>query len=197
MKVRMQTALIAAAVALAVCAGGATAASLITGSQIAQHTVTQGNLASGVLAKLNRSPLAGAPGAVGPQGPAGAAGAAGPQGVAGPQGPQGIPGPGAGATGPAGAQGPQGDQGPQGPAGVVDLGRIRYVQGATATITSAGTVSSQAVCGNGSRLLSGGYTGSNLAVVLQNYPSSSSTWFVQATSTGGTASVTAYAVCVS
>jgi len=126
-------------------AGTATAASLITGSQIKNSSITaadiknnsiagtdvrNGSLAGADLknstvtaAKLAPSAKAalqgpaGPAGAPGAQGPAGAPGpAGGPAGPAGPAGPEGPAGP-AGAAGPAGPAGGVGPAGPEGPAG--------------------------------------------------------------------------------
>jgi len=94
---------------VAACAGSATAASLITGSQIKDGTITGKDVKDHSIAAADlKAPL-------GPAG-SGAQGAAGPTGPAGPAGEKGAP----GAPGAAGAQGPQGPQGAQGPAGPSD-----------------------------------------------------------------------------
>ena len=200
---RLQTAAIAVVVSLGIGAGGAVAAtSLITGKQIAKHTINLTNLNSGVLTKLN---AVGVTGPIGPAGPAGALGPAGAQGPAGPQGPQGI-GPGGGAQGPQGPQGPpgqqgqagpQGAQGPQGPAGVFDLANINYVSGASVGISPGNSGSATAVCPKGQQLISGGYSGYGTSVE-ESYAQNSSTWFVYSYNSSGTfESITATVVCVS
>ncbi len=85
-------------------AGTATAAKLITGSQIKDGSIGTRDLAKSVRSQLSR---AGSAGSAGPQGPAGATG------VAGVQGPQGEP-------GPQGDPGPEGPTGPRGPSEVLE-----------------------------------------------------------------------------
>ena len=104
---------IAAALA-ALVAGAATAgaSSLITGGQIAPHTIAAKNLNNNLMGMLRHhdgfKPIAGP---TGPQGPAGPQGPKGDKGDTGPTGPAGT---GGGATGPAGPQGPQGPAGAPG-----------------------------------------------------------------------------------
>lgn len=89
--------------------GGAYAAGLITGKQIANNAIVSRHIKDGSIALADISGAAksalkgqkGATGAPGATGAAGAVGAQGPQGATGPQGPQ-------GATGATGAQGPAG-----------------------------------------------------------------------------------------
>lgn len=101
--------------------GTATAAKMISGSDIEDNSITAQQLAGGSVgeSELKNNILKGIKGddgkrgprgEAGPQGPAGESGAAGAEGVRGLQGADGAP-------GAPGAPGPQGPQGPQGPAG--------------------------------------------------------------------------------
>ena len=200
MHIRLQSALIAALVALAVGAGAASATSLITGGQIAPHTITQANLATGVLAKLAKTGLDGVPGAAGATGAVGAQGQQGPQGVPGPQGPQGPTGQGIGIPGATGPQGPQGDPGApgsQGPAGAsFNLSNITYVTGASVSISPGGYGSATAVCPKGTQIISGGYTGYGTSV-QEDYAEDKTTWYVSSSNnTSSYEYITATEICV-
>ena len=114
-----RTTILALALALAVgLAGSATAAKLITGSDIKNGSLTSadvknGSLTARDLSRATRDGLAGAEGDTGAAGPQGPAGQKGDSGAAGPQGPKGD----TGAAGPQGPKGDTGDRGPAGPAG--------------------------------------------------------------------------------
>ena len=133
-------------VALIAGATSATAANLITGSDIKNGSITgadiknpaidsedikKGAVIKKKLSKAVRDALddngpAGPQGPAGPPGPAGGpAGAQGPQGPAGPQGPQGP-------TGPQGAKGDPGPQGPPGNAANAEVGLARVPWGQNA-----------------------------------------------------------------
>jgi hypothetical protein len=105
-------------------AGGAVAASKITGKDIARNAVTGKHVKDRSLTPKDfRGSVRGPRGLTGPAGPAGAQGPKGLAGARGPIGPQGPaggqPGPQGpqGEQGPAGEQGPQGEPGPEGPTG--------------------------------------------------------------------------------
>jgi hypothetical protein len=94
------------AVALALGATSATAATFITSKDIKNGTIRARDLAPSVREELKET---------GPRGPAGERGPAGPQGPAGVAGAKGA----TGSAGPAGAKGQKGDRGPAGPAGAM------------------------------------------------------------------------------
>ena len=105
----------------------ATAASLITGAQIRDHSITAVDIANntltttqikdGSLRVADFAPGSVLKGATGAQGPEGPQGATGPRGYQGATGLQGVAGPAGPAGGPQGPQGPQGIQGPSGATG--------------------------------------------------------------------------------
>lgn len=101
--------------------GTATAAKIISGSDIADNSITAQQLAGGSVgeSELKNNVLKGIKGDDGKRGPKGDTGPQGPAGESGAAGAEGVRGlPGAdGATGPAGPQGAPGAPGPQGPAG--------------------------------------------------------------------------------
>lgn len=122
-----------AVLALVGSAGGAAGSALITSDQIEDHTirgvdlhrgavgathlaggaVTEAALVASLVAALEQSGPAGAPGAAGPSGPEGSPGEVGPDGATGPEGASGA----AGDRGLAGPAGPRGEAGPAGPPG--------------------------------------------------------------------------------
>ena len=106
-------ALCSATVVLAV-AGGATAATVVTGADIKNGTITSIDVKDRSLGVIDLSASARAS-LRGATGPRGSTGTAGPQGDPGDAGPVGNPGP-VGPTGPEGATGPRGETGPQGAA---------------------------------------------------------------------------------
>ena len=114
-QVKGKTKYVIAAALAALVAGAATAgaSSLITGGQIAPHTIAAKNLNSNLMGML-RGDHHGFKPIVGPTGPQGPPGPQGPKGDMGATGATGPAGTGGGATGPAGAQGPQGPPGTPG-----------------------------------------------------------------------------------
>lgn len=102
-------------------AATAGAATLITGSQIKDGSITAKDLSKAIRKQLAKT---GAAGAVGPAGVVGPAGAAGPKGA---DGPTGV----AGATGSVGPTGPQGDKGADGSPDTAEqvLTKIKTVDG--------------------------------------------------------------------
>ena len=157
--------------------------------------------ATGPAGATGASGPTGATGATGASGPTGATGATGAPGPAGATGATGAPGP-VGATGPAGATGETGATGPSGTtSAVIVAGTVSASNTATKTVT--------AVCTGGTlKVLGGGYRitpttgGAVVAVITDNYPSSSTTWTVSASNGVGVAAVNltawtiqAYAIC--
>jgi hypothetical protein len=172
---RLQSAVIAAVVSLGIGAGVAGASGLITGSQIAKHTISQQNLGYVVLAKLNSkaTTVAGTPG---PAGPAGAAGAVGPAGAAGPAGPAGTPGGATGAAGAPGATGPAGANGATGPAGGFALADIHYVSSLPTLVHGGDTATVSADCATGQDVIGGGVEGADFTTV-NSYPEQATGFF--------------------
>jgi len=118
-------------------------------------------------------------------------------GLAGPKGDTGESGP-VGATGPAGPAGPTGDDGPTGPTG--DTGPTGPAGASLAgyeQVTGIGSsTESTAECAEGKVVLGGGFemTGHSASdVVHVNRATADDTWSVHVT--GGSAQVTAYAIC--
>lgn len=123
---------IVVALIFALTVGGATAASLMSGRRIKNHSIPLKKLTKKARKALKgaRGPrgaegpqgppgppgLQGKSGGQGPPGPSGSRGPAGPRGLTGSAGPAGPPGP-KGERGPQGAQGLQGPRGPRGPQG--------------------------------------------------------------------------------
>jgi hypothetical protein len=173
--VRSQSAAIAAMVTITLGAGGATAATLITGNQIAKHTIGLSNLGTKVTSLLSNV------GATGPQGIAGLQGPVGPQGHA----------------GPAGSQGPAGAQGAQGPAG--SFTSITLVTGSYAYFSGYGSAGESASCPLGQQVIGGGYYSDyQVITIAHSYPSDAQTWSVSAYNPQGYGGdIRAYAICVS
>jgi hypothetical protein len=155
-------------------------------------------------------------GAQGPKGDTGATGAAGPKGDTGAQGPVGATGsqgpkgdPGAdgrpGADGAPGAQGPKGDTGAQGPqgakgdTGAAGAGGYQLVE-QTIQIPTGTTASLEVVCGDGRRVVGGGWdhnAGSNVFVVSSAPSTFGLSWDGQLqNNSGGTINGTLHAICV-
>lgn len=145
----------------------------------------------------------------GPKGDVGATGPQGAQGEAGPMGTQGLKGD-MGATGPQGEVGLSGPQGPKGDTGL--LSSTFVVTNSVTSLENIPTgrkVIAEAVCPNGSLLLSGGtqvtYDKSDIyqdvqVAISESYPSSVSTWVgvgtvVRGPTASGKVTVTTHAVC--
>jgi hypothetical protein len=199
---RLQTAAIAVVVSLGIGAGVAGASGLITGKQIAGHTIGLYNLNSNVTHQLGKP---GAPGANGVNGTNGAPGPVGPAGTNGT--PGGPPGPvgAAGATGAAGANGTNGTNGANGTNGGFDLSKIHYVTG-TATLVGPGATSTVSTnCAAGDAIIGGGENGTTFTTLV-SYPQQASgfpfflpnRWTAKVTNTSGAnENITVYAICAS
>jgi hypothetical protein len=165
-------------------AGADSAIALITGKQIKNSSVTGIDVRDGSLTKSDFSgSLAGPRGPVGPEGP---------EGPQGPQGPAGAKGA-TGSVGPAGAQGPQG---PQGPAG--GLNGLQYIT-VGEDVPKESNAAWTAPCPTGTKVLGGGVSSFNPAVVQiqESAPlNEGAGWAVQVRNTSGsTLGIFAWAVC--
>lgn len=127
--VRLSPAMLVATAALVGVAGGGYAASLVTGAQIKDGSITGADIKNKSIGLAKLTPAA-RTALAGRRGPAGTNGAEGPRGAAGPTGP-------AGATGPTGPAGATGSTGPRGPSEVLSVRRSNggAVQPADSTIT--------------------------------------------------------------
>jgi len=145
------------AVVAAAASGRATA--LITGKEIAKHTISSQHLVDHTIQTHDLSTslvasLKGARGAVGPQGVKGDVGATGAQGPKGITGATGAQGP----KGNTGAQGPKGDAGVPGavgPQGVPGLSGYEQIQAAS-SYDGSDMKTATAMCTTGKKVLSGG-----------------------------------------
>ncbi len=162
---RPSPAIIVAIVALVFAAtGSATAAGLISGSQLVGNSVTSAKIKNRTLQVKDLSPAA-RQALRGKQGPAGPAGPAG--GEPGPQGP-------AGPAGPAGPQGAPGISGHQVVTGI----HVLLGNQVTRTFTTA--------CPAGKKLLGGGVRGFDKRQrILASYPSADNAWTAQVTTFSG------------
>jgi Collagen triple helix repeat (20 copies) len=127
----------------------------------------------------------------GPRGKRGPAGAQGPIGAPGPKGATGAEGP----QGPKGDRGAPGDKGETGPAGPVEL---RYVEGATVTVTAHEKGNSRVECPAGLHDTGGGLIGqaSFGFSMASSGPSGDNAWIVDVENvTGATQKFNAYVVC--
>ncbi len=189
----MRTVLAVAATALAVGASSATAATVITSSQIKDGSIQNRDIRSAVLTMSRLAPTTqdlinakhlGPAGPTGPVGPKGEPGT--PGGPAGPQGPAGKD----GATGPAGPQGPRG------------IGHVTTYTNVSANNTSAGKTAT-AHCPSNMTVVGGGYSTNILSddLVLRTlHPLSTRGYTVDVYEGPGFQSniawaVTAYAIC--
>jgi len=172
-------------------AGGATAAGLITGSQIKDGSITGIDVRNGSLTgadvadhSIKATDIAGIKGIGGPVGPQGPQGAKGDNGPRGAQGIQGIQGPVGlrGDPGPSGAAGPTGPPGVTGPAGAPGLSGYQIVTRTSAVdqTTPKGDI---LPCPAGKRAIGGGYetVGQNTGLTtVFNGPNAAGTgWTVQ------------------
>jgi Collagen triple helix repeat (20 copies) len=183
-------------------AGGATAAGLITGRQIADGSITGVDVKNGSLTgadiadhTVKATDIAGIKGIGGPTGPQGPQGTKGDKGDTGPRGAQGIQGI-QGPTGLRGDPGPSGASGPAGPPGVTGPAGAPGLSGyviATVTVpdTNVAAKGGVAGCPAGKRVIGGGYATtppgiSNLAAVFNGPNAAGTAWTVQVEDTLGT-----------
>jgi hypothetical protein len=188
----MRTLLAVAATALAVGASSATAATVITSSQIKDGTIQNRDIRPAVLTMSRLAPTTQAlinekdSGSSGPAGPAGKQGAAGKDGAN-------------GKDGVAGPAGPKGDTGAQGPAGSVAGTRVLSTTSANNTAANKTlTVSCQA----GEAMTGGGYMTNVLStqlVLRRSSPLGNNSWTADVNEVGLSASIawalTVYVVC--
>ena len=171
-------------------AGAEAAAQLITGKQIKNSSVTGADVRDGSLTKVDFSgSIAGPRGPVGPEGPEGTQGPAGPKGATGATGAT-------GAAGAPGADGAQGPQGPQGPAG--GLNGLQYIT-VGEDVPKESNAAWSAPCPAGTKVLGGGVSSFNPAVVeiQESAPlNGGAGWAVQVRNTASsTLGIFAWAVC--
>jgi hypothetical protein len=198
---RLQTAAIAVFVSLGIGAGVAGASGLITGKQIAGHTIGLYNLNSNVTHELGKP---GAPGANGANGTNGVPGPVGPAGTNGT--PGGPPGP-VGAAGATGAAGANGTNGTDGSNGGFDLSKIVHVTGTATLVGGSSTATVTTDCPAGDSIIGGGESGATFTVD-ESYPSLTNglggifflpdRWSARVTNTSGSnENITVYAICAS
>jgi hypothetical protein len=186
----MRTLLAVAATALAVGASSATAATVITSSQIKDGSIQNRDIRPAVLTMSRLAPTTQELINAKHLGPAG------PTGPVGPKGEPGTPGGPAGPQGPAGATGPAGPQGPKG------IGDVKTYTNASANNTSPGKTAT-ATCPSNRTVVGGGYSTNILSteLVLRSlHPLSTRGYTVDVYEGPGFQSniawsVTAYAIC--
>ena len=181
-------------------AGGATAAGLITGRQIADGSITGVDVKNGSLTgadiadhTVKATDIAGIKGIGGPTGPQGPQGTKGDKGDTGPrgaQGIQGIQGPTGlrGDPGPSGASGPAGPPGVTGPAGAPGLSGYQVLTTTTAINTVTPKVAGMG-CPAGKRPIGGGFEtvgANNGLTTISNGPNAAGTgWTVSVEDASG------------
>ncbi len=189
MTLRLSTAhgLAVGAVILAACAGSATAASLITGQQIRNGTVTGADIKNRSLGTVDLSRAAIR--SLATPGPAGSPGRDGTNGVPGAPGTTGVP-------GTQGQPGTPGLPGTPGEPGGFSSAAVERVSNTGSAAADFGNPAIQARCPAGKRVLGGGFEKTAAVTnVLRSRPSDDGIGWSVLLASGGSGTITVYAIC--